>query len=226
MEELKRAAAHRAVEFVSDGMVVGLGSGTTAYHATLRIAELLHNGQLRDIVAVPTSEETSRLARKHGIPLTSLDEHVSLDLTIDGADEVDPQLNVIKGRHGYLLREKIVAAASRCEIIVVDESKLVEQLGSRSPVPVEVVPFGWRVTQVALACTGARTALRLEQGQPYRTDEGHFLIDCVYEGGIASPRELEARVRAIPGVVDSGLFLGLVDMVVVASHSGVDILRR
>jgi len=226
VEELKRAAAYHAVEFVMNDMVLGLGSGTTARYATLRIAERLRAGDLHGILAVPTSEETAQLARCEGIPLTSLEEHPCVDLTIDGADEVDPQLNVVKGRHGYLLREKIVAAASRQEIIVVDESKLVGRLGSKSAVPVEVVRFGWRSTQIALARTGARAALRMGDGRPFCTDEGNYIIDCLYEDGIASPQGLELALQGIPGVVSSGLFLGLVHRVVVARMRGVEILSR
>jgi ribose 5-phosphate isomerase A len=166
------------------------------------------------------------LARAEGIPLTTLDEHPGVDLTIDGADEVDPDLDVIKGRHGFMLREKIVAAASRQEIIVVDESKLVARLGTRSPVPVEVVRFGWRSTLVALSRTGAHAALRLHDGQPFGTDEGHYIIDCTFEGGIAAPRDVQAALQTIPGVVCTGLFLNMVKMVVVARASGIRILRR
>ena len=226
MEELKRAAAHCAVESVTSGMVLGLGSGSTARYATLKIAERLRAGELGGILAVPTSEETAQLARQEGIPLTNLDEHPCIDLTIDGADEVDPHLNLIKGRHGYLLREKIVAAASRQEIIVVDESKLVERLGSKSPVPVEVVRFGWRCTQAALACTGAHTSLRMEGDCLFHTDEGNYIIDCMYEDGIASPRELEVALQAIPGVIGTGLFLNLAHVLVVARATGVEIQSR
>jgi len=226
VEDLKRAAANRAVELVTDGMLLGLGSGTTARYATLRIAERLRQGDLHDISAVPTSEETARLARAEGIALTTLDEHLRLDLTIDGADEVDPQLDVVKGRHGYLLREKIVAAASRREVIVVDESKLVERLGLTCAVPVEVVRFGWRVTQAALERTGAQAALRVEQGRAYCTEEDHYIVDCVFPGGIAEPHALQDELLRIPGVIDTGLFLDLVHAVVVATVQGVQILTR
>ena len=225
VEELKRQASAKAVEFVHDGMVVGLGSGTTARYATLRLAELLRAGALRDIVAVPTSEETATLARQEGIPLTTLEIHGQLDVTIDGADEVDPDLNVIKGLGGFLLREKIVAYASLQEIIVVDDSKLVELLGTKSPVPVEVIRFGWRNTQRALERTGADPILRCVNGEPYVTDEGNFILDCRYPG-IANPRELEAQINSIPGVVENGLFLGMVHTVAVASANSVRIIER
>jgi ribose 5-phosphate isomerase A len=224
-QELKRIAGYRAVDFLRSGMVVGLGSGSTARFATLQIAAKLRLGELRDIVAIPTSEETARLARAEGIPLTTLDEHPRIDATIDGADEVDPQLDVIKGLGGALLREKIVAFATGHEIIVVDESKLVQRLGTKSPVPVEVIQFGWRNTEAALARTSARTILRLVKGTPYVTDEGNYIIDCAYQG-IDAPQELAATIHAIPGVVESGLFLGLVKTVIVASPTGVRILER
>lgn len=225
LEELKRAAAYRALGFISSGMVVGLGSGSTARYATLRIGEKLREGSLRDIVAVPTSEETARLARQEGIPLTTLEEHPRIAVTIDGADEVDPHLDVIKGGGGCLLHEKIVAYATEHEVIVVDESKMSECLGLKSPVPVEVIRFGWRSTEAALAGTGACTALRCTGGTPYVTDEGNYIIDCLYNG-ITSPSELAVTLNAIPGVVENGLFLGVVKTVIVASARGVEVLER
>jgi len=225
VEELKRAAGYRAADFVCDGMVVGLGSGSTARHAVLRVADRLRSRELRDVVAIATSEDTARLARDEGIPLVTLETHPRIDLTIDGADEVDPQLDLIKGLGGCLLREKIVACASAKEIIVVDESKLVRTLGTRSPVPVEVIRFGWQNTQTALSNTGAQPALRQIRGEPYLTDEGNYIIDCTYEG-IESPDDLMLGLNAIPGVVENGLFLGVADLVIVASPSGVTILER
>jgi len=225
VEELKRAAGYYAAEWVPSGAVIGLGSGTTSRYATLRIAERLQAGDLRDILAVPTSEETAQLARQVGIPLTTLEEHAALEITIDGADEVDPNLDVIKGHGGFLLREKIVAYATRHEIIIVDEGKLVERLGQRFAVPVEVTRFGWKATWAALERTGATITMRTKAGQPYLTDEGHYILDCAYPG-IADARQLEAALNAIPGVVDSGLFTGMVEKVVVAGASGVYVLER
>ena len=225
MEELKRAAGFRASDFVRDGMVVGLGSGSTARHAILRVAEKLRSGVLRGVIAIPTSEGTARLAHREGIPLGTLEEHSHIDLTIDGADEVDPNLDLIKGLGGCLLREKIVALATAREIIVVDESKLVQTLGTKSPVPVEVIRFGWRTTQAALAKTGARPVLRKVERSPYLTDEGNYIVDCTYQG-IESPGELALCLNAIPGVVENGLFLGVADLVVVASPSGITVMER
>ncbi len=226
MDNLKQAAGYRAAEFVTSGMVLGLGSGSTAHYATVRIAQRLQEGSLRNIVGIPTSEQTAQLARELGIPLGTLEEYPQVDITIDGADEVDPQFNVIKGLGGYLLREKIVAYATHTEIIVVDDSKLVERLGTKAPVPVEVIRFGWRNTQTALAHTGAHTTLRMTNSAPYITDEGNYIIDCRYEHGIDSPIALTSALNAIPGVVEHGLFLGMVKMVVVASVGGVRILER
>lgn len=226
IDELKRATGHRAAEYVRSGMVVGLGSGSTARYATLRVAELLREGALRDIVAVPTSDETASLARAEGIPLVTLDERPRIDITIDGADEVDPKLDVIKGLGGFLLREKIVAAATDTEVIVVDDSKLVQRLGTRSPVPVEVIRFGWQNTRRALEATGTvKTAVRLAGDAPYVTDEGNYIIDCTYDG-IDDPADLSLRLNAIPGVVENGLFIGMAKIVVVASATGVSILER
>ena len=225
VEELKRQAGDRAAEYVQDGMVVGLGSGSTARYATLRIGQKLRSGELRDVVGVPTSIETETLARAEGIPLTTLEEHGQIDVTIDGADEVDPDYNVIKGLGGFLLREKIVAYATRYEIIVVDESKLVDRLGTKSPVPVEVIRFGWRNTRAALEDTGARPVLRHVNGEPYLTDEGNYVLDCHYPG-ISCPYELEAEILSIPGVVETGLFLGMVHCVIVAGADGIRIMER
>jgi len=226
IDELKRATGYRAAEYVQPGMVVGLGSGSTARFATLRVAERLREGTLHDIIAVPTSEETARLATAEGIPLATLDERPRIDLTIDGADEVDPHLDVIKGLGGCLLREKIVAAATDTEVIVVDESKLVQRLGTRSPVPVEVIRFGWQNTRRALEETGPiRTVMRSSGGAPYVTDEGNYIIDCSYDG-IDDPMALNQRLNTIPGVVENGLFIGMVEIAVVASATGVSILER
>jgi len=226
VNELKRAAGYRAAELVTDGMAVGLGSGSTARFATLRIAERLRSGSLRNIVAIPTSNETACLARQEGIPLTTLERQEHLDVTIDGADEVDGQLDVIKGLGGYLLREKIVAYATCHEVIVVDDTKMVDKLGTRAPVPVEVIRFGWQQARTALERTDCRPEIRMRRDKPYVTDEGNYILDCYYEGGIDSPRELAAALDAIPGVVEHGLFLGLVKTVVVAMPNGVRIIER
>jgi len=217
--DLKRQAAWRAVEFVESGMVVGLGHGSTAAFAVERIAELLRAGELKDILCVPCSEEVARHAERLGIPLTTLDESPSIDLTIDGADEVDAEMNLIKGGGGALLREKIVAGASAREIIVVDGSKLSLHLGERFALPVEVVPFGWTVETAALESLGAHV-LRRGGDDPFLTDQRNYILDCDF-GPIDRPSELARQLDARPGIVAHGLFVDLATDLVVASESGV-----
>ncbi len=224
--QLKQQAAEYAVQFVESGMVVGLGHGSTAIFAVHRIAELLHKGRLQNILGVPCSRQVERDARQLGIPLTTLDEHPVVDLTIDGADEVDPDLNLIKGGGGALLREKIVAQASRREIIVVDETKLSPALGTHWPVPVEVAPFGWRLQAAYLESLGARPVLRLNRdGAPIKTDQGNLILDCHF-GPIPDPARLAARLSERAGIVEHGLFLGLATDVIVAGVEGVRHLER
>jgi len=224
--EFKRQAGYRAVDFVRSGMIVGLGHGSTAIHAIRRIAQMLREGQLHDILGVPCSRQVERDARELGIPLTTLDEHPAVDLTIDGADEVDPDLNVIKGGGGALLREKIVAQATRREIIVVDERKLSPALGTHWAVPIEAVPFGWPVQIVFLESLGGRPTLRrLDDGTPFFTDQGNLIIDCDF-GPIVDPATLVARLDARAGIVEHGLFFDLVSDVIVAGVDGVRRLTR
>ena len=224
--QLKQQAAERAAEFVESGMVVGLGHGSTTIFAVRRIAQLLNEGQLRDILGVPCSRQVQEDARRLGIPLTTLDEHPVVDLTIDGADEVDPHLDLIKGGGGALLREKIIAQASRREIIVVDESKLSTALGTRWPVPVEVTPFGWRSQAAYLESLGAQPILRLSSdGTPFQTDQGNLILDCHF-GPISNPAQLAARLSGRAGVVEHGLFLGLATDVIVAGVEGIRHLNR
>lgn len=217
---LKRAAAEAAVELVQDGMVVGLGTGSTAAFAVEALARR-HRQGLR-FVGIPTSEKTAARASQAGIPLTSFAEHRQIDLTIDGADEVEhATLNLIKGLGGALLREKIVAAASRRLAIVVDGAKLVDRLGAQTPVPVEVVAFGLESTRAALEARGASVQLRRSQaGSPFVTDGGNRILDCRF-GSIADPARLEERIGRIVGVVESGLFIGRAEHVFVADASGV-----
>jgi ribose 5-phosphate isomerase A len=224
--QLKQQAGRYAVDFVKSGMVVGLGHGSTAIFAVRRIAQLLHEGQLRDILGVPCSRQVEEDARRLGIPLTTLDEHPVIDLTIDGADEVDPNLNVIKGGGGALLREKIIAQASRREIIVVDESKLSPALGTHWPVPVEVAPFGWRSQAAFLELLGAEVVLRLNSNvSPFKTDQGNLILDCRF-GPISDPAQLATRLNERAGIVEHGLFLGLATDVIVAGVEGVRHLKR
>jgi ribose 5-phosphate isomerase A len=219
-DALKRAAAEAAVELVEDGMVVGLGTGSTAALAVEALGRR-HRQGLR-FVGIPTSERTAAQARAAGIPLSSFAEHRQIDLTIDGADEVERgTLNLIKGLGGALLREKIVANASHRLAIVVDGAKLVDQLGTRAPVPVEVVTFGLEATQASLEALGASARLRLSPaGVAFVTDGGNRIVDCSF-GPIADPARLEERIGRIVGVVESGLFISRAGPVFVADAAGV-----
>jgi ribose 5-phosphate isomerase A len=214
-DHAKHAAALRAAALVESGMVLGLGSGSTAAMAVAEIARRLAAGALHDVVGVPTSVAVQRLAESLGIPLTTLDRHPHLDLTIDGADEVDPTRRLVKGAGGALLREKIVATASRRLAIVVDPSKLVERLGTRYPVPVEVVDFGWTTHLDAIRALGGTPVLRERDGVPSRTDGGNLLLDVTFPGGIDDPERLHAALRARAGILETGLFLGFEPEVIV-----------
>jgi ribose 5-phosphate isomerase A len=221
-DELKRAAGEQAVEWVEPGMVVGLGTGSTAVWAIRRIGELLASGSLSGIVGIPTSSASEELARELGIPLSTLSDHPVIDLTIDGADEVDPELNVIKGGGGALLHEKIVAQASLREVIVVDEAKLSPALGTLHPLPVEVVPFAERTEEEYLADMGASVVMRRHaDGSTYVTDEGNWILDCTF-GPIADVARLSDLISRRAGVVEHGLFLGLATDLLVASATGIE----
>ncbi|MGO9271476.1 MAG: ribose-5-phosphate isomerase RpiA [Terriglobia bacterium] len=222
-DRLKREAAESAVAQVQDGMIVGLGTGSTAWFAVEAVGRRVAEG-LR-IVGIPTSEYTREHARSLGIPLSTLAENPRIDLTIDGADEVQlGTLDLIKGGGGALLREKIVASSTTRLVIIVDEAKLVEHLGA-FPVPVEVVPFGWQATAQKIASLGAAPVLRTGQdGKPYLTDGGHYTLDCRF-GPIASPPELDGWLNGVVGVVEHGLFLGLTSQVIVAGAGGVRVLK-
>jgi ribose 5-phosphate isomerase A len=227
VDTLKREAAERAVDFVQSGMVLGLGSGSTASLAVDSIGARYQSGILRDIVGVPTSEATAARARRLGIPLTTLVEHPVLDLVVDGADEVDPELNLIKGLGGALLREKIVEIAARRFVVVVDESKLVSRLGTRGPLPVEVTQFAWEVHARWLAGLGCRAELRRESsGAPYVTDNSNYIVHCTFPAGISDSAALARTLIERPGIVEHGLFLGLATDVVVAGASGVRLMAR
>jgi ribose 5-phosphate isomerase A len=221
-DQLKQAAGERAVEWIESGMVVGLGTGSTTVFAIRRLGELVGSGQLAEIVGIPTSQASEQLAQEVGIPLTTLADHPTIDLTIDGADEVDPEWNIIKGGGGALLREKVVAQASLREVIVVDDGKLVERLGSTRAVPVEVLQFAWKPEADYLADLGAEVVVRrADGGEPYVTDEGNWILDCTF-APIADPGRLAAQLSRRAGVVEHGLFLGLATDLVVASATGVE----
>lgn len=226
VSQLKKQAAERAVDFVEPGMVIGLGHGSTTAFALRRIAQLLMEGQLYDIVGVPCSAEVEVEAEELGIPLITLDAPPVIDLTIDGADEVDQDLNLIKGGGGALLREKIVAQASRREIIVVDETKLSPTLGTQWPLPVEVSPFGWRSQASFLESLGAEVALRRRDDQTiFQTDQRNLILDCQF-GPIADPVGLAARLQERAGILEHGLFLGLATDVIVGTEEGLRHMER
>ncbi len=219
--EYKQQAAERGVEFVQSGMIVGLGTGSTAIFATRRIARLLHDGALKAIVAFATSKVVWEEALGLGIPMMIDEMPHDIDLTIDGADEADPDLNLIKGGGGALLREKIVAQASRRVIIVADDSKFSARLGARHAVPVEVIPFGWRSQFRYLESLDAQVQVRQGAGgSPFVTDSGNMILDCSF-GPIANPAELAATLSARAGIVEHGLFLGLATDLIVAGREGI-----
>ncbi len=221
---LKRQAAEYAVRYIESGMAIGLGTGSTAIFAVRYIGELLRTGKLRDIAAFATSRVTRELAVQLDIPMLPDDLPQRLDVTIDGADEVDPQLNLIKGGGGALLREKLVAQDTVREIIVVDDSKLSPRLGTLHVLPVEVLPFGWRSQASYLESLGARYVVRHSaDGGEYRTDQGNMILDCDF-GPIVNPAELADHLQERAGIVEHGLFLGLTHTVVVSASSGIRLL--
>jgi len=220
----KQAAAIEAVKLVVDGQIVGLGSGSTAELFIAELGKRVQNEGL-DVIGIPTSKRSESIGREAGIPISTLEEHGAIDITVDGADEVDPNLDLIKGLGGALLREKIVAAATQKEVIVVDESKLVHQLGTKSPLPVEIIQFSRNHTAREVAKLGCAPNLRMRESSPYVTDNGNYILDCSFKG-IEDPEKLEALLHAVPGVVETGLFLGMANTVIVGSATGVRIMKR
>jgi ribose 5-phosphate isomerase A len=228
-DDSKRLAAAKALELITPGMRLGLGTGTTAAHFVELLATRVAEGL--DVVCVPTSERTRTLAESHGIPLTSIDASPELDLTIDGADEFDPKLRLIKGGGGALLREKIIAVASKRMIVIADSSKSVAVLG-KFPLPVEVNVFGFEATRRmvlaaanALGCAGELRLRKTPGGQAFVSDNGHYIVDCFF-GAIPRPDDLADRLAAIPGVVEHGLFIGIAKAVISAGPAGIEILGQ
>jgi ribose 5-phosphate isomerase A len=228
-DQYKRQAAEHAIALVEDGMTLGLGTGSTAAHFVELLGRRVKEGL--KVAGVPTSEATRAQAERLGIPLTDLDRQPSLDLTVDGADEIDPQLRLVKGGGGALLHEKIVAMASARVVVIADHSKRVATLGA-FPLPVEIVRFGARATRnliEALAaeagCSGELALRMTPDARPFVTDSGHFILDCAF-GRIADPQALAAALRFVPGVVESGLFLDIADAAIVAGPQGVAVLER
>eukprot|EP00898_Chlorokybus_atmophyticus_P004554 jgi/Chlat1/509/Chrsp103S01106 len=231
-DELKKQAADKAVEYVKSGMVVGLGTGSTAAFAVDKIGKLLKSGELKDIVGVPTSKRTAEQAESLGIPLGGLDDYPKLDIAIDGADEVDNDLNLVKGRGGALLREKMVEMASDKFIVIVDDTKLVDGLGgSKLAMPVEVVQFCWKYNLNRLSglaeLKGLKEAkLRMENGKPYVTDNSNYIVDLYFDTPIIDSNAASSAILALEGVVDHGLFLGMATAVVIAGSDGITVKER
>lgn len=213
----KQIAGEHAADHVTHDMIVGLGTGSTAYFAIVRLADRIREESLR-IRCIPTSERSATLAREQGIPLTSFAEVLHVDVTIDGADEVDPAFNLVKGGGGALLREKFVASASATEWIIVDESKLKERLGA-FPLPVEVVPFGWQVTRKRLEDLGCDARFRSSDSAPFVTDNGNYILDCSF-GVIEDPPALERAIIGTCGVVECGIFSGLATRIIIGKSDG------
>jgi ribose 5-phosphate isomerase A len=216
----KKLAGEKAVEYIQDGMTIGLGSGSTVYWTIQKLGELVSKGL--QIKAIPSSMETERLAKEAGIPLTTFSEVSMLDLSIDGADEVDPTFNLIKGGGGALVREKFIDSLTRKFIIVVDKSKLVSNLGS-FPLPVEVIPFGWEVTSKTLAELGCTPVLRKRDDQIFISDNGNYIVDCHFSS-IDHPASLHTQLKQLLGVVETGLFINLTDLMIVGKRDGVEII--
>ncbi|TMU88289.1 ribose-5-phosphate isomerase RpiA [Bacillus sp. BHET2] len=216
----KKAAGEKAVDYIQDGMTIGLGSGSTVYWTIQKLGELVSQGL--QISAIPSSAETERLARQFGIPLTTFSEVDHLDLSIDGADEVDSDYNLIKGGGGALVREKFVDAFTNKFIVVIDESKLVNKLGA-FPLPVEVVPFGWEMTSTQLAKFGCAPILRMKEGEVFISDNGNYIVDCQFSS-IENPSSLHIELKQLLGVIETGLFTGMTNMVLVGKKDGVDII--
>lgn len=223
-EELKKLAAEKALDYIEDGMIVGLGSGSTVEYALKKLGTLVRDGL--EIKGIPTSIHTKRIAKEQNIPLTTLEKYPEIDLTIDGADEVDSNLNLIKGGGGALTREKIIAFNSKRVIIVIDDSKIVKALGIDFDLPVEVVKFGWTSVKKVLEDFKCTVKLReIMNKEPFITDNGNYILDCEFER-IEDPVAMEVEINGIPGVVENGLFVGLVDEAIVGSTQGILTLNR
>lgn len=218
MTNLKRKVGEYAADFIKDGMKIGLGTGSTVYWTIQKLGQLISEGLT--IQAVATSIETEKLAEQLSIPLISLSDVDYLDLTIDGADEINPNLHVIKGGGGALLREKIVATSSKKLIIIADESKLVKDLGT-FPLPIEIVPFAWEQTANRIQSFGCQTALRIQNNQPFITDNGNMILDCVFPNLITKPIETHQQLKMIIGVIETGLFNNMVDKAILATEKGI-----
>lgn len=222
IEGNKKIAAERAAAYIQDGMIVGLGTGSTVYWTIKKIGERIKAGL--KIKGIPSSSKTERLAIEYGIPMTDFSKVRKIDLTIDGADEIDPHFNLIKGGGGALLREKIVGVSAKEVIIVADHLKMVSHLG-KFPLPVEVVPFGWEITAHTAAQLGCSPALRMKDGRIFTTDNGNYILDCSFES-IANPYLTHQQLKLIVGVVETGLFVGMADKIIIGESNEVKVLKK
>lgn len=222
-EEMKKIAAEKAVELIEDNMIVGLGTGSTVKYALKKIGERVSNGLV--IQGIPTSNQTRKLAQKYNIPLTTLAEHPEIDITIDGADEIDSDLNLIKGGGGALTREKIIAFHTKQLVIIADDSKVVKSLGIDFPLPVEVTKFGWEATKKSIEDFECVCTLRKIFEDPFITDNGNYIIDCEFDR-IPDPEQMEQSLNMIPGVVENGLFIGLANKAIVGGTQGIMTLEK
>lgn len=223
LDDLKKQASIAALEAIKDGMIVGLGTGSTATHFIRELGVRVQAG-LR-VHGIPTSEESRKLAVEVGIPLTTLREHPIIDVTVDGADEVSDGLDLIKGLGGALVREKVVAHASKKVIIVVDETKLTGRLGVKAPIPIEVVPFALEVARSQLILWGGEAKLREKEGKPFLSDNGNYILDW-WHGPIDQPWALEKQIKGVTGIVDSGIFANVASQVIAATSAGIRKLQR
>ncbi len=222
IEHLKKIAAEKATEEIRDGMVVGLGTGSTVYYALLKIGTMVRNGL--NIIGIPTSSGTEKIAQEQDIPLSTLAAHPTIALTIDGADEVDEYLNLIKGGGAALVREKIIANASKRIVIVVDESKVSRILGTSFALPVEIVQFGWEATKRVVDTVCGQSKLRGDIHNPLITDNGNYILDCHFDG-ITDPEKVELQLNNIPGVVENGIFVNRADRVIIGTMNGIEYME-
>lgn len=225
MSEFKKLAGEKAVDYIKSGMVLGLGTGSTVYYALVKLAELIKSGELTDIVGIPSSVQTEKIAIELGIPLTTIELNPVIDLTFDGADEIDTDLNLIKGGGGALLREKILAQASKKEIIIADKSKCSKKLGEKWHVPVEVIPFAWKSEKMFIESIGGKSDLRMKDGQIFITDEGNYILDSNF-GIIDNPSVLAEKLEKRAGIVEHGMFIGLTNVAIVADEDGIIVYNK
>ncbi|AEH24682.1 ribose-5-phosphate isomerase RpiA [Pyrococcus yayanosii] len=227
VEELKKLVAREALKFIEDDMVIGLGTGSTTAYFIRYLGQMIERGQLEDVYGVPTSHQARLLALEHGIPVVSLDEVDAIDVAVDGADEVDPSLNLIKGRGAALTMEKIIEYRAGTFVVLVDEGKLVEYLGKKMPVPIEVIPAAWKAIKEELEIFNARAELRMgiRKDGPVVTENGNFILDAWFER-IDDPLDMEIELNTIPGVVENGIFADIADIVLVGTRDGVKRLER